>query len=144
MAKFDAAKAVDPVEWDFTAYGGGSGVTPEPSRGQIIQFEKEMKRLSKSIRAIQRKADALEKKAKDENLPPEELDKMIDALEDEVSIDQMDAYEDAVTEAIAELCGGSPSVEDMNGLPFRIKEEFAKFVIQEFRPSPESQRPGSK
>lgn len=144
MPKFDAGKAVEAVEWDFTAYGGGEGTTPEPSRGQIQKFNSTQRALTKRIRPIIRKAESLEKKAKEGTISGEELDAEVDALETEVTEKEMEQYEQEFTEALAELCSGSPSVDDMEELPFRVKQAWAEFVLEQFSPDPEKERPGTK
>lgn len=37
MAKFGSTP-FDPMEWDFTPWGGDTGVIPEPSNAQIVHF----------------------------------------------------------------------------------------------------------
>ena len=50
MSKFDAATAVEEMEYDFSKYVGGVGVIPEPTTGQMNTYVVSMRRLMTEYR----------------------------------------------------------------------------------------------
>lgn len=129
MGKFDAGTAVDQMEYDFTAYGGGQGTIPEPSTGQVTQFFADMKDIVKEARGLRNLASS-ETPASEEDLA-EAISDLDDGL--------MDRFNKRIAESTAQLCSGQPSPDDIQKLPFRVLAAFTAWIASEFRP--EAQRP---
>lgn len=127
MAGFDAATAVEAMDWNFEKFGGGSGVVPEPST-------KEMKDFQKGFARIMRDAGALE-------LSDEDAAKL-DEAEFEALQEQVDELGDRLDAAIAKLCKDQPSADQVKKLPFRVKTAFSKWLMEQF--SPEGVTSGTK
>lgn len=142
MAKFDAGKAVEVMEWDFTQYGGGKGTIPEPSTGAIDGFFNRSKVIMKEIRATQKGIDTTGNSG-------DELDDLAGDIGDlEETGGTRELFGEQMSEAVAVLCGatvnpedpdgpligGSPSVEDIKTLPFRVLQAFIQWIMEEIRP----------
>ena len=150
MGKFDAATVVEDLEYDFTKYGGGKGVIPEPSTGAVNHFFQGMKNTLKEVRNLSKGVDEVDL----EDLSEEELSEQLS------KIDQADEgaskYQTATIEYLAELCGGqreyvenpdnpdadkiervvggTPSVEDLQTLPYRVLQAFSEWLVGEITP----------
>ena len=105
MAGFDASTAVEPMEYDFTAYGGSKGIVPEPSTKEMQVFQRDFAK-------VMRKGQALE-------ISDEEAMKLTDKQFDKLQADAQGIGEE-LDELIAQLCKGEPSREDVAKLPFRV------------------------
>ncbi|QFG07917.1 hypothetical protein SEA_INTOLERANT_22 [Streptomyces phage Intolerant] len=119
MSGFDAATAVEPMEWDFSHYGGGKGVVPEPSTREMQDFQREFAK-------VMRKGQALE-------ISDEEAMKLSEKAFDKLQTDAQKIGEE-LDELIAKLCKGTPSREDVATLPFRVKTAFSKWLMEQFAP----------
>lgn len=127
MAGFDAATAVEAMDWNFEKFGGGSGVVPEPSTKEMKDFQKQFAR-------IMRDAGALE-------MSDEDAAKL-DEAEFEALQEQVDEIGDRLDATIARLCKDQPSAEQVKKLPFRVKTAFSKWLMEQF--SPEGGPSGTK
>ncbi|AXH49411.1 hypothetical protein SEA_CROSBY_23 [Streptomyces phage Crosby] len=119
MSGFDAATAVEPMDYDFTAYEGGKGVVPEPSTKEMQVFQREFAK-------VMRKGQALE-------ISDEEAMKLTEKAFDKLQTDAQKIGEE-LDELIASLCKGTPSREDVAKLPFRVKTAFSKWLMEQFAP----------
>lgn len=119
MAGFDAATAVEPMEWDFSHYGGGKGVVPEPSTREMQDFQRDFAK-------VMRKGQKLE-------VSDEDAMKMSEKEFDKLQKDAQ-AIGEELDELIARLCKGTPSREDVATLPFRVKTAFSKWLMEQFAP----------
>lgn len=127
MAKFDAASAVEGLEYDFTKYVDGcEGVIPEPSTDQLEAYFKEMSDFAQSARALQNKAQGVQAGT----LAPEEIDEVLASM-NEVSIAH---FIDVLADAAGRLCSDQPSAEQIKGLPYRVLQAFIQWITGEFRP----------
>lgn len=123
MPSFNAGTVVEPLEWDFTKYKAGKGVTPEPSDEQLSAFFKAM------MAAAQTEGTA-------------ELQAITDAGEDQEKMLAAIAAlpEDALSGAkamiapYAALCSGSPSEAQLAKLPPRVRFAFFTWLSGELRP----------
>lgn len=144
MAKFDAGAAVEPMEFDFTAYGGSKGVIPEPGTGAVNQFTKRTKAMLKEVKNMQGLAAEAEKM---EDLTDEEMAEQMGKI-DEVE-EGANRLQEATITNLALLCGakeskddegntvivgGSPGVEELRLLPFRVLQAFSTWLMGEIRP----------
>lgn len=138
MAKFDAANAVEAMDFDFSAYGGPIGVIPEPSNGQVDAFFKTAKALAKSMKD----KTGVSPEDADKEMSAAEVQEVIASMTESEDDDAFAEYEEQMTAAIAELCSHFPSQDDIKRLPFRIRTAFMSWLVGELRP--ESTRPGTK
>lgn len=117
MASFDLGQEVEALDYDFTtgragwdtANGPGKGVIPEPSRGAMRRFGLKM------VAAF--------------GLPPSATQaQMDDAMR---SLDPADAerVEDAMIDALSEVCQGSPSALELRALGEFGLRAFAGFMF---------------
>lgn len=160
MAKFNAATAVDTLDWDFTAFDGGEGVIAEPSTGDVNRFFKNMKKMVKDVKAMQRSIKGLEEfSADDEELTDEQLAEQMGKVEEAEA--GAEIFQQRTIECLAELCGakwelcsepgeeerdrlvgGSPSMEQLQTLPYRHLQAFSEWLMGEIRPKKTT--PGTK
>lgn len=109
MAKFDAALAVSKLEYDLTAYGGGKGCIPEPS-------DTDVESLFDSL------ADMLPEGANNEQ-------DIVQALQDDQF--SMKEINELMQAEVVKICKGTPSEEDIQKLPYRVKSKFFNWLLQE-------------
>jgi ATP phosphoribosyltransferase len=126
MSKFNAATAVESLEYDFTAYGGEAGLIPEPSTDQIDQFFTDLRNIVKQVQGLKAQAES----AKSGEMTQEQMDEVLAAMDD-VSIKK---FQTEMTEAVSALCSNQPSVEQITKLPYRVLQAFIQWVSGEFRP----------
>lgn len=129
MATFDAGSAVEDLNWDFTAYGGGSGKVPEPSEKLIVDYYKELKEAISSLRGIQD-----HKGGSRDNLTQTEIEELMKQMET-VDIRKINTE---VKKAVAKLCQNSPSVAELNKLPYRVLNAFVTWIQGEMSPEDKS------
>lgn len=137
MAKFDAGLAVEALEFDFTAYGGGAGVIPEPSSGAVKAYFRSAKGLAKDLRKFKGIADQM---GDIENLSEEEITDRMSLIEE--AEEGADELQDKQRHMLADLCGGAITVDDLDRLPFRVFQAFNSWLLGEI--SPKRTTPGSK
>ncbi len=124
MAKFSAATAVEDLEYDFTKYVPGcSGVIPEPSADQIETYFEKAREIAKTVMHFKNKVEDTE------NLTEEEVQELVTDLE---GIDVHGMQEQMIV-LISDVCSNQPSAEDITALPFRVRQEFVKWVGAQFR-----------
>lgn len=124
MAKFNAATALDPVEFDFSKYNGPVGEIPEPSQGQVEEFFDRIGNLRKFASKIERDV----KEAAEEG--EEALDEYIENLPQA----ELNKFKEEISLWISELCSGFPSRADVDALPYRVFSAFLVFLLQEYGP----------
>lgn len=160
MAKFNAATAVESLDWDFTAFGGGEGVVPEPSTKRINTFFAEIRALAKDARELRGQAEGLSQVEESDDLTDEQMDEVLGSM-DEATAKAVDFQQRSV-EAIAALCGadwvesgdyhedgtpklvlkgGSPSLDQLETLPYRVLQEFTRWITDEIRPKTSRNQP---
>lgn len=155
MGKFDAATAVEDLEYDFTKYGAGSGTIVEPSSGQVNGFFRGLRDIISEIRGLQTLAGDL-----DEDTSPEELAEKMGQVEE--ASEGASRLQQRTMELIAEMCGatwqevpdpdpgdlaegdkpptikalvgGEPSFDQLEKLPFRVLQAFNQWLMGEIAP----------
>lgn len=156
MAKFDAATAVELLEYDFTKYGGSKGEVQEPTTGQVSYFFAEMRKVMQEVRAQgSNKIDEIT-----EEMSEEEIAEKMDAIEEASAGAQH--FQQRTIELLAELCGakwepadteeadgptepvlvlvgGAPSYDDLTTLPYRVLQAFSKWLVEAIRPKETTQ-----
>lgn len=142
MAKFDAGKAVESVDYDFTKYGGPSGVIAEPTEAGLAGFTKVLDDLIGSAKTEQtlieqanemtreieaKQAGRAQGKRAKKPEPEPEPDITYTSL-----LDRGSDYIARMIPPAGDLCQQSPSAEDMLALPYRVRVAFIEFLIEEF------------
>lgn len=130
---FDASKAVEPLNYDFTAYGGKKGTIAEPTAAQIGEF----------FTALQRAVNETIGK-RSTSVDPNSAEGRQEMLDTMANLDE-NAFENMQTrmvEAVADLCSGSPDVAAINKLPYRVQQRFIEWISGEF--APEARTAGTK
>lgn len=139
---FDAGASVVPLDWDFTRFGGGKGVSPEPSTRQIEKFFRGWSALQQAIintksAALQNVRDLSPDEAKERMLKYAELS--IDEAY-ELAYDELEALADPnetadndrkMAQLASELTSGCPSVEQIQTLPHRVRAVYYRHLIKE-------------
>lgn len=153
MAKFDAGTAVETLDYDFTAFGGGRGTVPEPSTKKVNQYFNEIKAVAKDVKALQAQAKSVENI---EEFSDEAAMEVLDSVDMDELQEQATDFQARMVEALAVLCGGewvdnepdaegksggkrhveggSPSLEDLEGLPYRVLQAFNQWLMEQIRP----------
>lgn len=137
MAKFDAATAVEPIEYDFSEFGGASGVTPEPTTDALDRFMDELRVLFEKIRRMRDKIHTERTKAPEGVDPEGEEDLAMEAAK----LVEMDELRGASKEilktmqlVIADLTQGKPSEEDLAKLPQRVFMAYLAWLVDQLKP----------
>jgi hypothetical protein len=147
MAKFNAATAVEKLEYDFTHYNGGKGGINEPTTGRVNSFFANSKALIKEVREIKGMAEQLEGVDID-SLSDEDSAKVLNQI-DEASAGA-ELFQQRTVENLALLCGaewvegdektppelvgGAPSFDELSRLPYRVLQAFSEWLIQQIQP----------
>lgn len=120
MAGFNAASAVEPLDYDFTGFVEGDlakGTVPEPSQQAMAGYRKAVLGVIREYKDVQ-------------DVDPEKLD---DEDLDKIS-DRADELEKRMDELTARLCKNTPSVEVLAQLPWRHKVLFSRWLQEQFNP----------
>lgn len=128
MAKFDAGKAVEPMEYDFTAFGGTAGIIPEPSNKQVEDFFNAIGKMAKDL--------GLGEDTKDPQVRARLAEFMAGLTDEDIA-----KYKEDVAKAVDRLCSGTPSGEEYINLPYRVQGAFSAWLASELRP--EAARPAT-
>jgi len=129
VAAFDAGSVVEPLTWNFASlkdpagkpYVDKSGVVREPTDRQLADYLAGIKKLIKEFRG------KLPDDLMTGTATPAELTSAVDDLDPE-TVTQFHAGLAAV---VADLCSGTPSKDDLLGLPIRIRSVFYTWLQQE-------------
>lgn len=132
MAKFNAGTAVESMEYDFTDYGGGSGVIPEPTDDILDAFYAQV---AEVMGQVQETIGGLQNL---DTTDPEAVQAALTQVEGSSIMSQVSS---ALTDVIAGLTQGRPSAEEIGRLPFRVKQAFMGWLVTQF--SPEAATPGT-
>lgn len=128
MPKFDAGSVVEPLDYDFTTVKGyphrkAKGVIPEPTDQQVAK-------LIGSLRDAMTDA---------KSLAGDDSTEVQDFSDPAAFLGQLDGYDPekflsvyaSVAKAYADLCSGSPSLEEITALPMRVRLRFFAWLMQE-------------
>jgi hypothetical protein len=129
MAKFDAGTAVEPMEFDFAKYKGGTGEIPEPTTGLVNDFFVGMRGLIKDARELAGDDVA---SMDFEAMDGEELAAAFDKM-DEKTATAMEFQKKSIA-LMSELCQGSPDAEALGKLPLRVLRAFNQWLLGEINP----------
>ena|SRR6185312_8594540 len=123
MAGFDAATAVEPMDWNFTKFGGGQGTVPEPSTDDMKKFQKTFAQIMRDGKQLELSDEAAA------DLSAEDFEQLQE---------NMTAIGDRLNVAISDLCKQQPSLEQVSTLPFRVKTAFSRWLMKQFDPEGEA------
>lgn len=131
MGTFVAATAVEPLGYDFTAFGGPQGTIPEPSSGQVDAYMAAIRDMAKEVAALKAKVESAEAEAKasGEEMTSEQIDEILGSMDD-ITIEK---YQGQMADAIHNLTSGTPSADEIKALPHRVKQAFMQWITSEFR-----------
>jgi hypothetical protein len=122
---FDAGVVLKELDWDFTRYGGGKGVVPEPSDKAMETLFKDLAKVSKDLLDKAGIANLTE------DADPGTIMQVLSNMEDSIGLAEMiNGY----TKAFAKLCQNQPSAIQLNKLPMRGRMLFYKWLMDELRP----------
>lgn len=119
MGGFDASTAVEALDYDFTSVGGEKGTIAEPSPKQV---EDALERIRKAATE-----GGIDLASLDDDSPGAILRVLADAPEGALT-----KITQEVSDAAVELCGGKPSKEEVDALPYRVQQAFVGWLLGQF------------
>jgi len=126
MAVFNAAEIVEPLDFKFEAFVPGcNGTIKEPDDSQIARFWADWRKLTVDAR---RHAEATGKAFSDADGADGDPGEAITALDDTDTAVELHKRNAEIHSA---LCSGSPSAEEILGLPMRVRTRFYSWLEQE-------------
>lgn len=121
MSKFNAADAVEPLDYDFAPYVEKAGVIPEPTTAKLNRFRATMLQIQKDIQA---KVPGF--------TPQADLSK-IDLTG--VDIKVFEEQSESIRREVVALCDGSGiTATDLKKLPDRVFAAFTTWLTNEVNP----------
>lgn len=125
MAKFDAGTAVDPMEVDFSKFGGPVGVIPEPTGPQVELFMDRLKDYRKKRGDLIREGEKVQ-----ESGDEEAMDKWVESIPDE----ELKAESKQHFTWVDELTSNFLDAAMLEKLPPRVWGAFFKWLVGELNP----------
>lgn len=113
---FDAGQ-FGSLRYDFTAFGGVTGIIPDPSDVLLEEFNTQYMEL-------------LEKYGVGENVDKDDPDAVADAIQRNKEVSFVEQQKEMVR-LIALLCDDKPSADEINKMPFRVRSRFIAWVQRE-------------
>jgi len=110
---FDAG-SFGTLRYDFTSFGGVTGIIPDPSDEMIDTFTK-------------RYREMLQNYGVDDDIDPGDTESVQVALEATEGLDVAQQQRE-MADLFAGLCGNSPDAEQILKLPFRVRGRFFTWV----------------
>lgn len=131
MTSFDAATAVEQMEYDFSKYvPDAKGVIPEPSTDQMESYFDGAKAIARKVKGIQSKTKGVQEQADAGDISDEEMEEILGAM-DSVSVK---AVQQDMADLIGALCSDTPSAETLMQLPYRVLQAFFGWMQGNLRP----------
>jgi hypothetical protein len=127
MAKFEASKVVDPLEYDLRPHYDKFGTIKEPNDRQIADYMSGTKEIVKELQG---------KLPKEIQNPDADLSEMLSAVDD-LDPEVVMTFHQKMAGVVAQLCSGDPSKDDILAIPIRIRVIFYGWLQQEVM-SPEA------
>lgn len=143
---FDASQAVAALDWDFSAFGAGSGTSPEPSDQMIERFKRKQQRLAtaliEQVQLTNRQVEADDEEVAIPTLIP--LKEAVAAIADITGEDELASTALAqMCEITAEVLSDQPNAKQIGALPFRVRAAFFGWVTGQLL-NPESLAAGTR
>lgn len=126
MAGFDAATVVEELTWDFSKFGAGKGVVPEPT-------DKAIEQLFKDVAAAYKKATSKVAGLDPGKVSETELMAALVTLPDDADVGVAELMDD-LARAYAKVCTNSPNMTQLKKLPMRVRVHFFAWLGNELRP----------
>lgn len=133
MTSFNAATAVEQMEYDFTKYIDGdeaSGIIPEPTTDQMEAYFTSAKAIAKRVKGLQSQAKGLQDRSESGEISDEEMEQVLASM-DSVSVKEVQSE---MADLISALCSNTPSAETLLRLPYRVLQAFFGWVQGNLRP----------
>jgi hypothetical protein len=137
MPKFDIDSIGGSLEYDFSdprwlgPGDGHKGFIPEPSRNAVNEFLKNIQAKFKEMGLVGQDAA--------DSTTPDQMATTLNQVNDEATYERV---AEEITEEVAKLCGGQPSLEVLQKLPYRPFMGFVGYVMGNLI-NPEAGRPGT-
>lgn len=116
---FDAGQ-FGSLRYDFTAFGGVTGIIPDPSDVVLEKFNDDYRVLLEKYGVS----------ADDDEVDTNDPQAVQDALEKSKGTSFVEQQRDMI-QLIADLCSGSPTMDEILRLPFRVRQRFIIWVQQQ-------------
>lgn len=137
MAGFDAGNVVEPMDWDFTKFGGGKGTIPEPSDVEMERFLRKYRTLMGAVRdEALASVEQAEQEAKAEAEGARRGVTLEEARQLMAEIDLTDEgsefarrVSEQMLDIVVGITKGSPSREQISALPNRIRGAFFGWLV---------------
>lgn len=107
MPKFDPSTIGGAIEYDFSKWNGPKGEVPEPSRNAVVKFTTQVTEALKAANVVN--SDV-------ETMSPGEIKDTVDKIDDEEVFKRLTV---TLLDAMAEVCDGFPSRDELDNLPYR-------------------------
>lgn len=120
---FDASNAVESFDFNLAPYADSKGTVPEPSSDQVAQFYTDLQTGFEAVLPADRVADY------DLSSPTDLL-----KLNLSLTVDETKALYDRHLDTYAAVCQGTPSRDDLEALPFRLRQAFYGALVGWLRP----------
>jgi hypothetical protein len=126
---FDAAEIL-ALDYSLKPYVNAAGTVPEPTPSRLNAFTRRVMLLGAAVAAPEEAPDPAPagKAAEEMGIAA------IDAADIERLLDQNEAAEKELRGAVADLCAGSPSPEQIEALPTRVFMRFFRWLMGELSP----------
>lgn len=125
---FDAGAVVEPLDYDFTKYGGRKDTIPEPTDKQIDALFKDI------YNVVRKLLEPLGQEVpEDARQNPELLLMAVAGMSD----DQLPQFADFMKDlagVFAKACTHNPKVSELQALPMRVRMHFYGWLVGELRP----------
>lgn len=125
MAKFDAGTAVDPMEVDFSAFGGPVGTIPEPDGPQVEKFMDRIKEYRRKRSALIREGEKAEQDGDEEA-----MEKWVESIPEA----ELKAEAKEMFVWVNEATSNYLTVELLEKLSPRIWSAFFRWFVGELNP----------
>lgn len=123
MSTFKAESVVKPLRYSLKPFVDAEGVVPEPSYDAVQEFFELVQTAARKANIIQ--ADAEINSAGDAAAAIEQISESI-ASGREISAE--------LDEGLVKLCAGSPTREQLEEMPYRVRMKFSAWLMKELRP----------
>jgi hypothetical protein len=132
MPEFNADSIGGDIKYNFEKWGGPKGIVPEPTRAQVNN-------LMKAVTMAFKDAGLAPNTEEGEVLSPDQVADTMNKVEDPEMFEKLTTV---LLDCLAEVCGGSPSREVLEALPYRPFQGFFGYLIGNLT-NPESSAPGT-
>lgn len=130
MVQFNAANAVEPLDYNFSPFVEAKGTVPEPTDEQVADFYANLGNQLENALGKERTEGV-------DLTDPQQVGKLFMSL---TADDHRSMYE-ALLKLHAAVCSNQPTEDDLRALPFRLRQSFYGMLQEWLRP--EASRPAT-